>query len=267
MDFLRRSLAPISPEAWEQIDEEARRVLELNLAARRLVDFNGPHGWKTSSVSLGRTERIKTGPSDGVRAEARRVVPLMEMRVDFRLSLDDLYDMERGASDPDLDPVVKAAQQMAQAEDTVIFNGYKAGSVTGILPASPHKPLTISTDYTEYPRTVEQAMETLRAAGVNGPYAVGLGSRCYAGLMQATEGGYPVFERLKLVLDGPIVRAPAIDGAVVMSTRGGDFELTVGQDLSVGFSHYDNSDVHLYLIESLTYRNIAPEAAVPLRYA
>ena len=35
MDLLKRTLAPILPEAWKAIDEEARRVLKLNLAGRK----------------------------------------------------------------------------------------------------------------------------------------------------------------------------------------------------------------------------------------
>jgi uncharacterized linocin/CFP29 family protein len=46
MDLLKRSLAPILPEAWALIDEEAKRVLQLRLAARRVVDFRGPFGGK-----------------------------------------------------------------------------------------------------------------------------------------------------------------------------------------------------------------------------
>ena len=45
MNHLLRELAPITDEAWEQIDAEARRSLKHYLAARRLMDFEGPLGW------------------------------------------------------------------------------------------------------------------------------------------------------------------------------------------------------------------------------
>lgn len=104
-------------------------------------------------------------------------------------------------------------------------------------------------------------------AGVAGPYAIALGPRCYTGLTKTTQGGYPVIEHVRRLLDGPIVWAPAVDGAAVVSLRGGDFELTVGQDFSLGYLEHTASSVRLYLQESFTFRVFAAEAAVPLMYA
>ncbi len=267
MMFLRREHAPITQAAWDAIDGEAARVLKLNLAARQLVDFRGPLGWDVSNINLGRTQALKPNPQNGVSAALRRVQPLMELRIDFQLALDELYAIDRGAEDADLQPVVQAAMAMAMAEDSLVFNGYKPGGIDGILAASPHKPHTISKNYQDYPFTVTQAVETLRKAGVVGPFAIALGPRCYAGLMQATNaGGYPLLKTLQNVLDGPIVRAPQVDGAAVLSVHSGAFEMVVGQDISVGYSHHDRERIHLYLIQSLTFRTLAPESAVPLRY-
>ncbi len=64
-----------------------------------------------------------------------------------------------------------------------------------------------------------------------------------------------------------MVWAPAVDGAVLVSLRGGDFELEVGQDLSIGYQDHDADGVTLYLEESVTFRAISPEAAIGLAYA
>ena len=53
-NHLLRSHAPISDAAWREIDEEARERLIAALAARKLVDFSGPHGWEHSASPLGR---------------------------------------------------------------------------------------------------------------------------------------------------------------------------------------------------------------------
>ena len=79
-------------------------------------------------------------------------------------------------------------------------------------------------------------------------------------------GGYPVLEHLRLILEGPVVWAPAVEGAVVVSQRGGDFELVVGQDLSIGYLDHDRETVSLYLEESVTFRAAGPEAAIALSY-
>ena len=57
-NHLLRSHAPISGAGWEEIDQEAREHLLVALAARRLVDFSGPHGWEYSATNLGRTEPL-----------------------------------------------------------------------------------------------------------------------------------------------------------------------------------------------------------------
>jgi uncharacterized linocin/CFP29 family protein len=74
-------------------------------------------------------------------------------------------------------------------------------------------------------------------------------------------------ELVRRLLDGPIVWAPAVDGAVVLSVQGGDFELTVGQDLSIGYASHTETAVRLYLTETMTFRVLRPEAAVALVYA
>jgi uncharacterized linocin/CFP29 family protein len=75
-----------------------------------------------------------------------------------------------------------------------------------------------------------------------------------------------VLNHIRMILDGPIIWAPAVDGAIVVSTRGDDFELTVGQDISIGFASHDAGGVSLYLQESIAFRVHTPEAAVALVY-
>ena len=79
-------------------------------------------------------------------------------------------------------------------------------------------------------------------------------------------GGYPVLEHLRLILGGPVIWAPAVDGAIVVSLRGGDFELVSGQDVSIGYTAATADAVSLFLQESLTFRAHGPEAAIALTY-
>ncbi len=267
MNDLLRDLAPISTEAWTEIEEEARRTLTATLGARKLVDFVGPLGWGASAISLGRSARLKSEPQKGVEARLRRALTLMELRIPFDLSRDELEAVGRGADDPELDPVREAARAIALAEDKAIFHGYRDGGVGGIVEAAGDSKCALTEDYTEYVGVVGEALYKLRAAGVDGPYALALGPRCYTGLHKTLEGGFPVIEHVRKLLDGPVVSAPAVDGAVVMSMRGGDFELTVGQDFSIGYLEHNATSVRLYLQESFTFRVLSPEAAVPLAYS
>jgi uncharacterized linocin/CFP29 family protein len=267
MNHLHRELAPITPAGWAEIEDEARRTLKRMLAGRKLVDFSGPHGWEAASVNLGHVKTLDNAPQSSAQVRQRVVQPLLEFRVPFEMSREELEAAARGAPDIDVDAVTEAARRAALLEDRAIFNGYPAAGIAGVMESAEHAQLTISDDYTRYPALVAEAINTLRTAGVDGPYAIALGPRCYTGLTGTTEHGYPVIEHVRRLLDGPIVWAPAVDGAVVVSLRGDDFILHVGQDFSIGYSSHSDTTVKLYIEESLTFLNFAPEAAVPLRYS
>jgi len=268
VNHLLRELAPVSNPAWEAIEEEASRTLRHHLAARKLVDFSGPHGWEHSAETLGRADPLRTAPAKGVDAAIRRTQPLAELRTPFELSRRELEAIDRGSRDYDLQVVIDAARQAASVEDAAVFHGYDAAGIAGISDSTPHSPVVIGDDYNQYPGTVARAVAMLQAAGIAGPYAIALGPRCYTGVIETTErGGYPVLEHIRLILGGPVVWAPAVDGAVVVSMRGGDFELTCGQDFSIGYLDHGADTVRLYLEESMTFRALSPDAGVALVYS
>jgi uncharacterized linocin/CFP29 family protein len=268
VDHLLRAKAPITAEAWAEIDGEARRSLANYLAARKLIDFSGPHGWDHSSIATGRLGPAELFDGGKVSVRPRIVRPLVEVRTPFTVSRDELEAINRGACDANLDSVIQAARLAAKAEDLTVFHGLASAGVVGITEATPHEKVMISSDYSAYPGHVSDAIAMMREAGVEGPWAIALGPRCYAGVMQEAEnGGYPVLAHLQLILeDGPVVFAPAIDGAVVVSQRGGDFELVVGQDFAIGYLDHDLESVQLYIEETLGARICSPEAAVHLAY-
>lgn len=267
MNDLCRHLAPITEQAWAAIDDEARAALNLTLASRKVADFVGPLGWEASAVALGRAVPLEAPPRQGVSAALRQVQPLVELRVPFALARAELDALARGAGDADLKPVRDAARAIALAEDGVVFAGYAPAGITGIGQAAAAAALTITEDYERYPAVVARALAQLREQGVQGPYAIALGPRCYTGLTRTvTPAGFPVIQHVERLLDGPVIWAPGVNGAVVLSLRGGDFELTVGRDLSVGYRGHTANTVEFYFEESLTFRVLAEEAAVPLVY-
>ncbi|MGH7034801.1 MAG: family 1 encapsulin nanocompartment shell protein [Stellaceae bacterium] len=265
-DRLLRDFAPISDAAWELIDAEAQRTVKSILGGRCVVDFRGPGGWQQSAVADGRIDPI-AGPGGEIEARRRRVQPLIELRRGFELDRAELEAVERGADDPNLDAAIEAAREIALAEDRAIFHGYAAAAIKGICEGASAPPITLSEDYRAYPQAVATALSHLRDAGVGGPFAIVLGRRCFIGLTETTAGGYPVLQHVRDLIDGPIVRAAAVDGAAVLSMRGGDFELVVGEDFSVGYLSHDANKLRLYIEESMTFRLISPQAAAALVYA
>ncbi len=265
MNHLLRGLAPISDESWELLDQEARERLHGALGARRLVDFNGPSGWKLSAVNLGRTEDAPA-PGAGVVAKRRRVQPLAELRADFTVAIAELFDNDRGALDADLAGLDEAAHRIAVCENAAVFHGWEAAGIAGVAAASSFDPAPLGTAAEGYPRAVAKAVEGLREEGVSGPYGLALGPAEWTAVLETAEhGGYPLLDHLAKILDGgPIVWTPGVEGGVVVSLRGGDFLFESGQDLAIGYSHHDADQVHLYLQESFTLVVATPEAAAPL---
>ncbi|HWK55459.1 MAG TPA: family 1 encapsulin nanocompartment shell protein, partial [Hyphomicrobiales bacterium] len=145
-----------------------------------------------------------------------------------------------------------------------VFDGYAAAGIVGIRPGADNPALALPADIKRYPVIVTQALTQLRLAGVNGPYILVLGEKAYATVSGASDEGYPLLKHIRPLLGGDIVWAPGIEGGVLLSTRGGDFSLHLGQDLSIGYQSHTESTVALYLQESFTFRLLSPEAAVAL---
>lgn len=268
MNHLLRPHAPISDDGWELLDQEAREQLVVALGARKLVDFAGPHGWGYSATSLGRTDPLDGSPEDTVSARRRRVLPLVETRADFAVSRAELQDNDRGAADADLDDLDRAVVQMATAENIAVFHGWPEAGITGIAEASVHAAVPPVPDFNDYPQRVAKAVETLLKSGVSGPYGLAVGPADYTAITETAEhGGYPLFDHLRKILDGPIVWTPGVRGGVVLSLQGGDFRFESGQDLVIGYDHHDGESVHLYLEQSFSFQVTSPEAAVALASA
>jgi uncharacterized linocin/CFP29 family protein len=264
MNNLHRELAPISEAAWADIETEARRTFTRHVAARRAVDLIGPAGQTLSAVGTGHLHELES-PAAGVRARSREIQPVVEFRVPFTIERQAVDDVERGAKDSDWQPVKDAARQIAFAEDRAIFDGFPAAGIVGIRAASSNPSVALPTDVREYPTAVAQALTSLRLAGVDGPYSILLSADAYTAVAETTDHGYPIRDHIARVInDGEIIWAPAVEGAFLLSTRGGDYELHLGQDLSIGYQSHDDSRIELYFQESLTFLVQTSEAAVVL---
>ena len=263
MNNLYRELAPVTEAAWREIELEATRTFKRHIAGRRVVDVNGPCGAETAAVSTGHLLDVAP-PGEGVIAQLRDSQPLVRLRVPFDVSRDAIDDVERGSQDSDWDSVKEAAKKLAFAEDRAIFEGYSAASISGIRACSSNQPLALPEDARGFPDVISQALSQLRLAGVDGPYSVLLSADAFTKVSETTEHGYPIREHLSRLIEGDIIWAPAIDGAFVLSTRGGDFDLRLGTDVSIGYLEHDTETVRLYLQETLAFRCYTAEASVAL---
>ena len=263
MNNLHRELAPISDAAWSEIEEETSRTIKRYLAGRRVVDVQGPSGVATSAIGTGHLRNV-AAPGAGILARQREVKALVELRVPFELDRRQIDDVERGADDSDWQPAKDAARLLAFAEDRAIFEGYAAGGIGGVREGTSNPVMPLPADIRGYPDAIAQALSQLRLVGVNGPYSVLLSADAYTGLSETSDHGYPVLEHVKRLVDGQIIWAPAISGAFVLTTRGGDFGLYIGEDVSIGYLSHDDKTVRLYLEETFTFLLLTTEASVAL---
>jgi len=263
MNNLHRELAPISDAAWAQIEIETSRTLKRYLGGRRVVDMLGPGGTAVSAIGTGHVHTIDA-PAQGIVARQREAAMLVELRVPFELDRQMIDDVERGAGDSDWQPAKDAARQIAFAEDGAIFEGYPAAGVKGIREGTSNPIVPLPADVRGYPRAIAEALGQLRLVGVNGPYAAVFGADEYTALAETSDHGYPVLEHVKRLIEDEIIWAPAIRGGFVMTRRGGDFALHVGQDFSIGYSNHTDTAVRLYLQETFTFLLLTVEAAVAL---
>jgi uncharacterized linocin/CFP29 family protein len=189
---------------------------------------------------------------------------LVELRVPFELERQQIDDVNRGANDSDWQPAKDAARQIAFAEDGAIFDGYAAAGIEGVRQGTSNPKMTLPSNVSDYPDAIAQALNQLRLVGVNGPYVALLGADAHTALAETSDHGYPVLEHVKRLVDDKIIWAPAIQGAFVLTTRGGDFDLHIGQDLSIGYLSHTDKTVRLYLQESFTFLLLTSEAAVAM---
>lgn len=258
MDILRKSMAPISDQAWEEINRTAKEVLTSVLSARKIADVEGPLGWDFAAISSGRIEVPKDQKGD-VKYGIHQVLPLVEARIPFELNIWELDNVARGAQDIDLSALEEAARKIAQFEENAIYEGFKASGIKGLKNSSDYDILEFPMDAAQILHAVIEALARFKARSIEGPYALVLSSEKWQ-LVNSFVNGYPLRKQLESILGGSIIMAPYIDNAFLLTERGGDYRLVLGQDLSIGYESHTSKFVQLYLTESFTFQVIEPAA-------
>lgn len=259
MNILKKSLAPIPDNAWKIIELQSERVLREYLTARQISDIDGPNGIELGSVSTGRLIIPPDQSGEGISYGIREVIPLVEVRKPFTLDLWELDNASRNAADIDLENLEKAGRQVASFEDDFLYHGFEGTHSPGMVKGTKGKPVKISLNVNEFIRTVVEQVASLKQDAVEGPYALVMPDNTWSKLV-SQHSGYPLSRQLKEIIEGPILMHHSNKEVFLASKRGGDFELVLGQDISLGYEGYDTKNVKLYFTESFTFRILAPEA-------
>ena len=124
MDILKKDLAPLTHNAWEEINDEAVSIFTSLLSARKFIDINGPKGIGYAAVPLGQLDVTDDMEKDGIKFGIHKVMPLIELRVPFTLNIWEMDNLERGAKDIDLDNLEEAAHKLIKFEEEAIYQGF-----------------------------------------------------------------------------------------------------------------------------------------------
>ncbi len=266
MDILKRELAPIPAEACSEIDEQAVRCLTAILSARKVIDVTGPMGTDFPGVPEGRLEFPKKQPKDGMSFGIHKVHHLVETRIPFELSVTELDNVVRGAKDVDLGNLEDAARKIALFEESVIYHGLPEANIRGLDLCSEGECLTMGAKPEQLLEAIAEGITVFTGRSVEGPYAFVVGPKLWR-LMSAHLQGYPVKMQAENILGGQVVLSPYLTGkyeneAFMLSQRGGDLEIILGQDMAVGYDSHSTDNVKLYYTESFTFRIIEPAAVL-----
>lgn len=260
MDILRKSLAPISSKAWEEINETAADILTSVLSARKFVDVEGPKGWDYAALSEGRLN-VAANQKGDVKFGINQVMPLIESRLPFELNIWELDNSERGCEDIELGNLEDAARKIAQFEEKVIYEGLKQAGIEGLKESSDFDKIAFPKSVDAILSAVTKGIAQMKQASIEGPYSLVLNQDKWE-KTQSFVQGYPLTKRLENMLGGSIIMAPFVKDAYLVSERGGNFKLVLGQDLSIGYESHNNKTVQLYFTESFTFKILEPKAVI-----
>ena len=266
MDILKRSLAPIFPAAWDEIDEQAKMALKGVLAGRKVVDVTGPLGWNCDSVSEGTLSLVEESPVEGVNYGIRESLPLVEVRVPFTLSMWDLDNVSRNSKTVDFDPVIDAARKAALFEDTAIFQGLEDAGILGLELEADNEPVEFKLEDESILTAIVEGILKLNSRSMEGPYVLVCTLPLWTKIKTSAKG-YPLFKRIKDALgdDCRIVLSPQYETCMLVSAKEGNNELVIGQDFSIGYQSHTATEVNFYITETFTFRVLAPESIVPFK--
>ncbi|PLV59480.1 family 1 encapsulin nanocompartment shell protein [Thermotoga sp. KOL6] len=265
MEFLKRFLAPLTAKQWEEIDKRAKEIFSTQLYGRRVIDVEGPYGWEYSAYPLGEVE-VLSGENT-VKWGLRKSLPLIETRATFTLSLWELDNLERGKLNVDLSNLEETVRKVAEFEDEVIFRGCERAGIKGMLAFKEERRINVGETPDDLIEALLKSLSIFSKEGIEGPYALIINTERWIKLLRGTTGHYPLEKRVEDTLrGGRIITTPRIEEAIVISERGGDFKLILGQDLSIGYEGRESDKVRLFITETFTFQVVNPEAMIHLSF-
>lgn len=257
--MLYRDLAPISSEAWKEIDERAKDVLTSFLSARKVVKVNGPKGLDFNVITEGRLTNVHH-TDDEVYYGNYQVLPLTETRVEFEMDRWELDNIARGAKDIDYEPLEKAMKKIALFEEKAVYNGFEDSIIKG-LKDYVSTAIPFGNDPTSIMESITKGLIQMKKAFVPGPYSLVVSEEAFKRIL-SKETAYPLDDRIIKLLGGKIIFSHVVEGAYLLPFDNENLELTIGRDFSIGYQSHSNERVKFFVTESFTFRVLDPTTII-----
>ncbi|HKL47564.1 MAG TPA: family 1 encapsulin nanocompartment shell protein [Candidatus Izemoplasmatales bacterium] len=251
MDIFKRNLAPISDQAWEEVDERAEEVINAQLTTRKSLKVNGPFGLSYTSIPTGRLDLIENNSSK-VKLGIYNNKSLLETRISFELSKWELDNLLRGAKDIELDALEDAAKVIARFEDDVIYNGSKNAGIAGLMQEAGIEK-NIKLDSQEILSGISEALIDLKNAFVGGPFNFVVSRKVYNALNKV-HGSKLLRMIVEEMIGGHVIVSEMITGGLLLPVEHDDLEFTIGQEYTIGYESHTDDMVKLFIMNSFTLR-------------
>jgi len=261
MEVLNQSNIPFGTAVWNTIESEISSYLTKRLTLRSVVDFKSEYTFETDAIPTKNVASIAS--QDGLEVFTREPIKMMEIKKSFTIPTSVIEDIKRDKPDFDTKVMMEAANSFAKVENETILSGQSAANIEGIL--SGVENTLEAKEGKDILKAVAKSLGIFNANFVDGTFKLVISSATMATLYTESFDGMSLKSKLDEILGaGAIVINQDIgdDKALVISQRGGDFELYSGMDVSLGFEKETSEGVELFLMQTFAFRSIAPEAAV-----
>ncbi|HEY8432243.1 MAG TPA: family 1 encapsulin nanocompartment shell protein [Sandaracinaceae bacterium] len=255
----------LTDDVLERILEAATARARAALTARRFLDFEGPLGGGIESLQVGPVHDTKLGDT-GAKISSRRAVPIPTLYSTFEMPRREIEGAIHPGLPLDTSPAEDAAEEVALAEEHLVYHGVPELGVEGIL----HHPSAHRVKLSDWSTAggaigdVIQAADRLDAERVNGPFALVLAPSLYNQLFRKYEGSDVLaLDHLRRLAAGGIYKSHVLDGVgVLVSPDLGP--IVCAQDLEVSFLEVRASTLRFVVSSSVIVRLDEPAAACVL---
>lgn len=252
----------LSDAILTKIEEAILDKAKAVMTARRFLDFEGPLGAGIESLQVGPVhDRGVRGTR--ARISARRAIPIPTLYSTFELPRREIEGAIHPGVPLDTGPAEDAAEEVALAEEHLLYYGEKELGVDGIAdhPNIQHVPLSDWSTPGGAIGDVIAAADELDRQKKHGPFALALAPTLYNQLFRKYEGSDVLaLDHLRRLAAGGIFKSHVLeDSGVLVSPDLGP--LVCAQDLLVSFLEVRPSTVRFSVTSAVIVRLDDPAAA------